>query len=390
MIAGAFRYAVGVATLRTALAFTLALSLASASSARAGEKLKVIVPDRESLQYLAFWVARGAGSFAREGIESELVVAPPQQRGKAPLDGFLESGEVDAAVLPPAIYLRMIAGKAPIVVVANLFRNDPYALVARPAAVAAHEVPEAGTPRERLRALRGTTLAYPPAGYGRLKALLVSQQLDVDKDFKPSVLLARDLAAPFKDKNVEVAYLLSPFLEKAIASGEAVLVVDQAKGEVPELGNRQTNVLVVTRRVATERRAVVVAAFRAIADAERRIHAAQAEAVNALVVEFPGRDRAELEAAVRLYEPGVPESPGVRAADLAPALALIPESVPRPELAGVDLASFVASDVEAAASSEDPGRHYRRIGFAFALAAAVLSAVLALRRRRRLRRAARA
>jgi ABC-type nitrate/sulfonate/bicarbonate transport system substrate-binding protein len=204
------------------------LLLASARSARAGEKLKVIVPDKESLQYLAFWVAKGGGSFEREGIDVELVVAPPPQPGKAPLDGFLESGEVDAAVLPPPTYLRMIAGKAPIVVVANLFRNDPYALVARPAVVASHKVPEAGTPRERLAALQGTTLAYPPAGYGRLKALLVSQALDIDKDFKPVVLLARDQATPFKDKGMEAAYLSSPHLERAIASGDGVLVVDQA------------------------------------------------------------------------------------------------------------------------------------------------------------------
>jgi ABC-type nitrate/sulfonate/bicarbonate transport system substrate-binding protein len=279
----------------------------------------------------------------------------------------------------------MIAGKASVVVVANLFRNDPYALVARASAMAAHKVPEAGTPRERLAALRGATLAYPPAGYGRLKALLVSQQLDIDKDFKPTVLLARDLPSPFKDKDVEVAYLLSPFLEKVIASGEGVLVVNQAKSDVPELGNRQTNVLVVTRRVATERRAAVIAAVRAIADAEKRIHTAQPEAVDALVHEFPARDRGELEAAVRLYEPGVPETPEVRAEDCAPALALIPESVPKPELAGVDLAPFVASDIAAAAagSTDDPGRRFRMIGFAFALAAAAISVVLAVRRRRR-------
>lgn len=365
------------------LLVALALVLVSAGSARAAEKLKILVPDKESLQYLAFWVAKGGGSFEREGVEVELVVAPPQQRGKAPLDGLLENGEVDAAVLPPPVYLRMIAAKAPIVVVANLFRNDPYALVASPAAITAHKVAEGGAPRERLGALRGAVLAYPPAGYGRLKALLVSQGLDIDKDFKPTVLLARDLGAPFKEKSVEIAYLMSPQLEKVIASGEGVLVVDQARSDVAELGNRQTNVLVVTRRVATERRDAVVAAVRAIADAEKRIHAAEPEAVEALAHEFTNRERGELEAAVRLYAPGVPETPEVRAQDLAPALALIPESVPKPELAGVDLAAFVAPDMAAAASAGDPGRRYRAIGLAFAMIAAVIAAWLAVRRRRR-------
>ncbi len=372
-------------TVRT-LSFTLLVLLvllASSTAARAGETLKVLVPDRESLEYLTFWVARGGGAFEHEGLLVELVVAPPPQRGKAPLDGLLEGGEVDAALLPPATYLRLIAGKAETVIVANLFRNDPYALVARASAMTARKVPEAGTPHDRLAALRGATLAYPPAGYGRLKDLLVSQKLDVDTDFKTTVLLTRDLGAPFKDKTVDVAYLLSPHLEKVIASGEGVLVFDQAGGEVPELGNRQTNVLVVTRRVATERREAVLSAVRAIAAAEKQIHTAQAEAVDALAKEFPARDRGELEVAVRLYEPGVPDTPEVRTQDLAPALALIPESVPRPELAGVDLAMYVAPDFVAAALAVDPGRRYRRIALGFALAAAVLSALLAMRRRRR-------
>ena len=372
-------------TART-LTFTLLFLLASAAKgapAHAGEKLRVLVPDSESLQYLTFWVARGGGAFQHEGVDVEVVVAPPPERGKSPLDGLLANGEVDAALLPPAAYLRMIAGKAPIVVVANLFRNDPYALVARPSAIAAHKVPEAGNPHERLAALQGATLAYPPAGYGRLKALLVSQQLDVDKDFKPTVLLSRDLPAPFKDKSVEVAYLASPYLEKAVAAGEAVVVVNQATVGAPELGNRQTNVLVVTRRAVTEHREAVFAAVRAIGAAETRIHKAQAEAVDALVKEFPTRDRRELEVALQLYEPGVPETPAVRFEDLAPALALIPESVPKPELAGVDLAAFVEQDFAADVPSLDPGRRYRRIAVGFALAAAVISAVLTLRRRRR-------
>lgn len=375
-------------TART-LAFTLLFLVGSATTtsrahASGGQKLKVLVPDRESLQYMAFWVARGGGSFEEEGVDVEVVVAPPPQRGKAPADELLETGEVDAAVLPPATYLRMIAAKAPVVVVANLFRNDPYALVARTSVIASHKVPELGTPRERLAALQGTTLAYPPPAYGRLKALLVSLQLDVDKDFKPTVLLLRDLAAPFKDKSVEVAYLVSPYLEKAVASGEAVVVVDQATAEVPELGNRQTNVLVVTRRAVTERRQAIFAAVRAIAAAETRIHKAQEEAVDALAKEFPTRDRRELEVAWQLYEPGIPETPAVRFEDLAPALALIPESVPKPELAGVDLAPFVVQDFAAAVTSRDPGRRYRMIAIGFALAAAVISALLTLRRRRRL------
>jgi ABC-type nitrate/sulfonate/bicarbonate transport system substrate-binding protein len=384
VIARAFRYAEVLATLRIVFAFVLVLVvvLAPARSARAGEPLKVLVPDTENLQYLAFWTAKADGSFTKEGVDVEVVVAPPPQRGKAPIDSALESGEVDAALLAPPVYLRMIAAKAPIVVVANLFRNDPYALLVRREIVETRNIAVDPTPvavRERVAGLKGLAIAYPPAGYGRLKALLDTQGVDIDKDLKATALLSRDQPTPFKDKGVDAVYLLSPHLENAVAAGPGVVVVNQARGEVAELANRQTNVLVVTRRALTARRDVIIAAVRAIAAAETRIHTAQgqAEVVEALAREMPARDRRALEAAVRLYEPAIPTTPDVRAEDLAPALALIPDSVPKPELAGVDLAPFVATDIAASAAAPRRSRWYP-----IAIGAAVLLALFGVIRRR--------
>jgi ABC-type nitrate/sulfonate/bicarbonate transport system substrate-binding protein len=368
-----------VATLRTALPPVVALVsllILSPGTARAGERLKVMVPDKDNLQYLAFWVAKSDGAFARQDLAVDVEVAPPPQRGKAPIDSALEKGDVDAAIVPPPVYLRMIGAKAPIVVVANLFSNDPYALVVRREVVEVRNIavdPTSVAVRERIAALKGLNIAYPPAGYGRLKALLETQGVDIDKDVKATVLLSRDQATPFKDKSVDAAYLLSPFLEGALVAGQAVVVVNQARGEVPELANRQTNVLVVTKKVAAERRDLVIAAVRAIADAEKRIHAAPAEVVDGLARELPARDRREIETAVRLYEPGVPATPEVRAQDLVPALALIPESVPKPELGGVDLAPFVAADLPW--KSDGRGARWWLIAVA-ALVAAVLGVVV--------------
>jgi ABC-type nitrate/sulfonate/bicarbonate transport system substrate-binding protein len=383
-----FRYAKGVISSRKALRFALlrllpvvalVVAVLWSGSARAGEKLKVLVPEKDNLQYLAFWVAKGGGYFEREGIDIELVVPPPASRFAPPVDGVLEKGEADAAVLAPYAYLRMIAAKAPIVLVANLSRNDPYALVVRPEVSETRKVNVDGPIKDRLLALKGLTIAVVPAAFGRLRALLESQGLDIEKDVSTVPLLARDQLTPFKDKSTDAAYLATPSLEKAIVAGDAIVVVNQARSEVPALANRQSHVLGVTQRVWNERREVVAAAVRAIAEAEKRIHAAQPEVVDVLARELPGRDRRELETAVKLYEPGVPERAAVSMQDIAPALALVPESIPKPELAGIDLAPFVAPDLASRASDTSGRTRWIAIG---GVAVVVAAIAIVMKRRR--------
>ena len=104
------------------------LLLASARRASAEpEKLKVLVPEKDNLQYMTFWVAKGGGFFQKRGIDLEMVVSPHPAKAETMFDG----GEGDAAVLPPPMFLRMVAAKKPIVLVATLLRNDPINLVVR-------------------------------------------------------------------------------------------------------------------------------------------------------------------------------------------------------------------------------------------------------------------
>lgn len=326
------------------------VALAWPGAARAAEKLKVLVPDKDNLQFLAFWAAKSGGSFDREQLDVEVTFAPPSREGTPPIDGLLERGEVDAAVATPAVYLRLIAAKAPVVVVANLFANEPYALVVRREVAEARKLSPDASLHDRVTGLKGMAIGYPPAGFARLRALLASQQLDLENDVNATVLLARDQSTPFKKPGLDAAFLASPHLERAVVGSGAWVLVNTARGEVPELASKQTHVLIVSRRMIEERRDVVTAAVRAIGDAERRIHSARSEVVDGLTRELATRDRAELESAVALYEPAIPQSPAVRVQDLGPALALIPEGVPKPDLAGIDLAPFVATDLASEAT----------------------------------------
>ena len=50
---------------------------------------------------------------------------------------------------------------------------------------------------------------------------------------------------------------------------------------------------------------------------------------------------------MRLYEPAIPDSPDVHVEDLAPALALFPDGLPKPDLSTMDLAPYVAKGIAA-------------------------------------------
>src|SRR4051794_21195045 len=108
------------------LGASLLLTLAP-SAASAGERLTVLVPSDDNLQYMSFWVAKAGGYFAREGIDIETVNAPSPQQTEV----MFERGEGEAALLAPPMYLRFIAAKMPLVLIANLLRNDPIDLVVR-------------------------------------------------------------------------------------------------------------------------------------------------------------------------------------------------------------------------------------------------------------------
>jgi ABC-type nitrate/sulfonate/bicarbonate transport system substrate-binding protein len=164
-------------------------------------------------------------------------------------------------------------------------------------------------------------------------------------------------------------------------------IVEQSRGELAELANRQIHCLAFRRSVVDARPNLVVAAARAIAAAEKSIHASQKETVDLLARTFPARDRRELETIVRLYEPAIPDLPDVHAEDLAPALALFPDHLPKPDLSTIDLEPYIAKGLRAELAKppvEEGARRARWIVTAVA-ALCVAGALIAVRMGRKKR-----
>ncbi len=324
--------------------------LTAPAVAQAAEHLTVLVPKDGNLQFMSFWVAQAGGYFAREGIDVELVSPPSPKQAET----MFESGRSEAAVLAPPMYLRFIGNKAPIVLVANLLRNDPIDLVVKRDILEARHLSATMPLKERLTGLRGLRLGIAPHPPTRLRALFASEGLDVDRDLTLVTLHGNEQNAAFTEGRVDALYAHTPYLEKAIVQDGAAMLVEQTRGEFKTLANRQIHCLVFRRSVAAARPSVVLAAIRAIGAAEKSIHDSTTKTVDVLATAFPGRDRRELETIVRLYEPAIPDVPDVHVEDIAPALALFPDGLPKPDLGSIDLAPYVGTSLGAQAVADAP------------------------------------
>jgi NitT/TauT family transport system substrate-binding protein len=353
--------------------------------------VRVLVPDSDNLQYVAFWVARGAGYFDAEGVSVELLIpdAPAQAIAR------MIAGEAPVAVLPPPVYLELVSERFPVQLVANLLQNDPIDLVVRRSVFDQRHMSASAPLRDRLVSLKGLRVGVAPGPPARLRALFASVGLDADHDVQIVIRRGQDQNAAFAGDQCDALYAHTPFLEKAIDDQDAVMLVNQSAGEVPTLAMRQIHALVVRDDFLSTQHAAVEGMVRAIARAEALVHTDLPATEDAVMRAIPSMDRRHLHTLLGIYQPAVPPLPRVSVEGLAPALALFPANRTAPSLEGVPLADFVASDLAATrapqavttspAPSAAPSHHAIRPGLAVVLAllvAVTLAGSVALLRRR--------
>lgn len=315
----------------------LAVVSCIAAGAAATERLPVVLTDADNLQDLPFFVALGAGYFRDEGFDLSLQVAPTPGE----VSTLLHADSEQVAVLPPPIYLQLIADRFPLRIVANLLQNDPIDLVVRRSlAEARHWSPTSPLP-DRLRALAGVRIGVAPGPVARLRALFRAYGLDADKLLVIVPLMGAEQNDAYAAGRVDALYAHTPFLERALVDQDALLYVNQSAGEVPALATRMIHAIVVTARMARKHPDTVRRIVRAIARAERLIHDDRSAAAAAVARALPDRPRPLVERLITLYQPAVPPTPVVTVAGLRSALALFPASKRAPDLDTVDLSAFV-------------------------------------------------
>ncbi|HLE82064.1 MAG TPA: ABC transporter substrate-binding protein, partial [Dehalococcoidia bacterium] len=269
--------------------------------------VRVVVPDPDNLQYLNFWTALGAGFFKEEGLDVQ-VLTPP---GPPAAVQFLVQGRAEVALLPPPQYLPPIAQGQPLLIFANLLQNDPINLVVRKEVAEARKLSPTAPLAERLKGIQGLRVGVAHGPPPRLRALFSSVGMDADRDIQ-MVILGEERFQAFAGNPVDALYAHSPFLEKALVEQGAVVVVDQLRGEVPELAGLNIHSLVTSRAFAAANPKALVAMTRAIYRAQQLIHSDLKASASALLRSgVPGVEQRPVETTLRLYEPAVPKTPEV-------------------------------------------------------------------------------
>ncbi len=333
------------------LSLTLVVAgLLVVGEAQAATTVRVLVPDSDNLQYVAFWTAKGAGYFDAEGISVDLVV--PELPAQA--IARMLAGDAPVAVLPPPVYLQLVADRFPVQLVANLLQNDPINLIVRRSVFEERRMSASAPLRDRLLSLKGLRIGVAPGPPARLRALFSSVGMDADRDVQIVIRRGQDQNAAFAHDECDALYAHTPYLETALDDQDAVMLINQSGGEVPQLAMRQIHALVVRDDFLGPQRPTVAALVRALARAETLVHTDLGATEDAVMRALPSMDRRHLHTLLGIYQAAVPLLPRVSVDGLAPALALFPASRTAPSLAGVPLGDFIAQDLLAAGPGVGP------------------------------------
>jgi ABC-type nitrate/sulfonate/bicarbonate transport system substrate-binding protein len=357
-----------------ALAAFLTVVLVGVAAGAAPTRVPVLVPDGDNLQYLAFWVAKGAGYFEAEGVAPDLVVpdVPAQALGK------MLANQAPVAVLPPPVYVQLIADHYPVVLVANILQNDPIDVVVRKSIFDERQMSASAPLRARLESLHGLRVCVAPGPPPRLNALFASVGMQPEREINVVIRRGPEQNDAFAHDECDVLYAHTPYLEKALDDQGAVLLINQSAGEVPALANRQIHVLAVRRDFLGSNRPLVASLVRAIARAETLVRTDPDATVAAVLHALPSLEPRHVRTLVGLYRPAVPADPHVRADGIPEALALFPASRSPPSLEGIALADFVDDTLLRASLTVAPPRATRETApRRWSLGAVLVGAVIA-------------
>jgi NitT/TauT family transport system substrate-binding protein len=301
--------------------------------------VRIEVPNANNLQFLTLWVALGAGYFQSEGLEPQiLAAASPRSTG-----ALLFKGEADVALLPPPMFLGMMAEKKPILLFASLLANEPINLILRKDIAAARTVAAGTALRDRLQALRGLRIGLAGEVAPRLRALFASVGMNADTDARLVLVPGPAQLAAFRAGTIDALFAHTPYLETALVQDGALLIADNSGGDVPTLSDGQVHALAATREGARAHPQAIAAVTRAIARALLLIRTDPKAAVAAIAASGHARgDAAQLEAIVAIYAAAVPQTPKISLSGIARDAVLYPAHPRAPDFSRINVGDYVA------------------------------------------------
>jgi ABC-type nitrate/sulfonate/bicarbonate transport system substrate-binding protein len=321
-----------VALVLLAVLALLAPAVEATAEPRAPITVRIGVPEPTNLQFMTFWVAVGAGYFENYRLDVD-VVAPPMP---AQTPQQLLQGQIDAAVLMAPLYLGMIADEHPVKLFQNLLTNDPINLVVDRDLAISPTAPLA----TRLNALRGLRIGVADNASARTRVLFESVGMDPREDVEIVELHGPDQIPAFTSGAVDALHTHTPFLEQALVDHDALLLVNQSAGEVPELSGLAVHTMVTTDAYLANNGRAVTGMKAAIYRAQRLLLTDPDAALQA--VRNSGLNPPRLETIVDLYSRAVPLTLSVDPDSVLKTAGLFVGRPNHPDFARIDVDDYLA------------------------------------------------
>ncbi len=270
--------------------FTLAAASAALAApaivrAQGLAKVKITQP-ADSLTYMPIYVARAQGWFKDVGIEPEVVVT----RGDGPDVQALMAKEVEFVATPPHHLFTLYLQNRKLLGVCGILGRCGINMVIGKDVAAERGVTENSPFEKKLQAMKGLTigssapgsLTYNMAEYYVQRAGLKPQ---VDAKIVASGTGAAAIAA-MKNKIVNAYTFSSPLTDQLVHLGIADMLINNTRGQDPDLKEFLHAVVYVRPDYANENADLVRRMISAIVKAERWIRATPAEEIGKTIRPF--------------------------------------------------------------------------------------------------------
>jgi NitT/TauT family transport system substrate-binding protein len=309
--------------------------------------VRIEVPNAGNLQFFTLWVALGARLFEHEGLSPQIIVDDkPREAGS-----HLLKGDADVAVLPPPMFLGMMAEDKPIALFASLLANEPINLIVRKDVAQARDLASKHSLKDRLTAIKGLRVGVADGPPPRLRAMLAAAGMDALHDIQIEIVDGPDQVAAMRAGTVDALFAHTPYLETALVDDGAFLLVEASRGEIPALTGGQIHALATTRAKAESDPALIAAVTRAIQRAEQLIHSDPKATVEAVLASrIPGLDATHVTAIAAIYAGAVPVTPAISEEGIVRDAALYPAHPRRPDFTQIRASDFIAPTFAARAT----------------------------------------
>lgn len=240
---------------RPILGGAAALSLVGiAGRAQANEKLKVVVSST-SFAWLPLYVADGAGFFAKEGIDVEIIVV---KDGAVVVTAILNGDADVAGVGGNSVFASRAAGQ-PVKLLSPMNTEYTSTIFGRKDVFEKLGITSKSSLADRIRSFKGRKIGVISFNGGQhtMMRFLFAKYADGAEVDKVAEIVpigdSNNTLAAMRRGAIDLSAFSPPVPEKAVADGYATILVDTIGGDVPETRGMVFTAMAVTEAALTNR-----------------------------------------------------------------------------------------------------------------------------------------